>query len=162
YACLTGNAQMALIWLELHRLEGDPALVSAAFTALDLVKRAQLMRSSEPGLRGGVGGSDPLWGGYIPLAVSNLAAQFFIDALLAKRRTLAQLTDPPVRGRDTATEVPPRVPRSLPPSVRTAAEASRPRVVLLADERGHKVEQFLAAWASWGFRPDAVVVRRIP
>ena len=162
YACLTGNAQMALIWLELHRLEGDPALVSAAFTVLDLVKRAQLVRSSEPGLRGGIGGSDPLWGGYIRLAVPNWAAKFFIDALLAKRRTLAEMTDLPVRGRDTVTDIPSGVPRSLPPAASASAGGDRPRVVLLADEHGHKVEQFLDAWSSWGFRPDGVVVRRIP
>ena len=162
YACLTGNAQMALIWLELHRLEGDPALVSAAFTLIDLVKRAQLMRSSEPGLRGGVAGSDPLWGRYMHLAVPNWAAKFYIDALLAKRRTLAQLTDLPVRARDAASVVPPTVPRALPAAAPAPAGLERPRVVLLADERGHKVEQFLAAWASWGFRPDGVVVRRIP
>ncbi|HEV8448539.1 MAG TPA: formyltransferase family protein [Gemmatimonadaceae bacterium] len=162
YACLTGNAQMALIWLELHRLESDPALVSAAFTVLDLVKRAQLMRSSEPGLRGGVGGSDPLWGGYIHLAVPNWAAKFFIDALLAKRRTLAGMTDLPVRGHDTATDVPTGLPRALPSAVHASGGAQRPRVVLLADEHGHKVEQFLDAWSSWGFRPDGVVVRRLP
>ncbi len=162
YACLTGNAQMALIWLELHRLEGDPALVSAAFTLIDLVKRTQLMRSSEPGLRGGVAGSDPLWGRYMHLAVPNWAAKFYIDALLAKRRTLAQLTDLPVRARDAASVVPPTVPRALPAAAPAPAGLERPRVVLLADERGHKVEQFLAAWASWGFRPDGVVVRRIP
>jgi folate-dependent phosphoribosylglycinamide formyltransferase PurN len=162
YSCLTGNAQMALIWLELHRLEGDPALVSAAFTALDLVKRAQLIRSSEPGLRGGIGGSDPLWGTYIHLAVPNWAAKFFIDALLAKRRTLAQMTRLPTRGRDTAIDIPARVPRSLPSSTSASSARDRPRVVLLADEHGHKVEQFLGAWSSWGFRPDAVVVRRIP
>jgi folate-dependent phosphoribosylglycinamide formyltransferase PurN len=141
-------------------LEGDPALVSASFTALDLVKRAQNMRSSEPGLRGGIGGSDPLWGRYIHLAVPNWAAKFFIDALLAKRRTLAQMTDLPVRAHDTATDLPARVPRSLP--TERPAGVDRPRVVLLANERGHKVEQFFAAWAGWGFRPDGVVVRRIP
>ncbi|HKB54190.1 MAG TPA: beta-L-arabinofuranosidase domain-containing protein, partial [Ramlibacter sp.] len=67
YTCLTGNAQMALIWLELHRIEGDPALVDAALRAIDLVKRAQVMRSRDPGLLGAVAGSDPMWGGYIAL-----------------------------------------------------------------------------------------------
>ncbi|HKV51954.1 MAG TPA: beta-L-arabinofuranosidase domain-containing protein, partial [Gemmatimonadaceae bacterium] len=97
YACLTGNAQMALIWLELHRLEGDPALVNAALRAIDLVKRAQMVQSGDPGLRGGVAGSDPIWGGYIELAVPNWAAKFFIDALLAKARALASLAQLPAR-----------------------------------------------------------------
>ncbi|HKT10157.1 MAG TPA: beta-L-arabinofuranosidase domain-containing protein, partial [Gemmatimonadaceae bacterium] len=134
YACLTGNAQMALIWLELHRIEGDPALVDAAVRALDLVKRAQVMRSSDPGLRGGVAGSDPIWGKYIELAVPNWAAKFFIDALLAKARTLGALAVP-CRAAGAPREVPDWVPRELPAAAPPAGSVRRPRVVLLAEER---------------------------
>jgi len=157
YACLTGNAQMALIWLELHRIEGDPALVDAALRAIDLVKRAQVMHSSDPGLRGGVAGSDPMWGTYIELAVPNWAAKFFVDALLAKARTMNALALP-CRAADAPTDVPADVPRAL-PAVAPAASVRRPRVVFLADERSRKVAQFAESWASWGFVPDAVIIR---
>lgn len=161
YACLTGNAQMALIWLELHRLEGDPTLVNAALRAIDLVKRAQLVQSGDPGLRGGVAGSDPIWGRYIELAVPNWAAKFFIDALLAKARTLAALAQLPARSADAPTEVPAGVPVSLPSAPRQPS-VRRPRVVLLAEERSRKVAQFSESWAAWGFKPDAVVIHAAP
>ncbi len=160
-ACLTGNAQMALIWLELHRLERDPALVNAALGAIDLVKRAQLVRSSDPGLRGGVAGSDPIWGRYIELAVPNWAAKFFIDAMLAKARTLAALAPPPAR---TGRAPPARAQRRTvgPAAAAPNGTVRRPRVVLLAEERSRKVAQFSESWARWGFKPDAVVIHVAP
>ena len=162
YACLTGNAQMALIWFELHRLEGDPALVSAACKAIDLVKRAQPMRSNNPGFRGGVPGSDPIWGDYISLAVPNWAAKFYIDALLAESRTLAALAPLPASSRGGPRAVPSGIARSLPSSGPALGGARRPRIVLCADEYSPKVEQFTEAWSTWGFQADAVVVRHVP
>lgn len=94
YACLTGNAQMALIWMELDRLRRDPALLRAASRAIDLVKRAQPMSSSDPGIRGGVPGSDPVWGDYIYLGIPNWAAKFFVDALIEKQAALDRLAVP--------------------------------------------------------------------
>jgi beta-L-arabinofuranosidase (glycosyl hydrolase family 127) len=88
FACLTGNAQMALIWLDLHGLSYDLALISAALKAIDLVRHAQPMTVSDPGVRGGIPGSDPPWGGYLYLAFPNWAAKYFVDALLTKRSML--------------------------------------------------------------------------
>lgn len=158
YACMTGNAQMALIWLELHRIEGDPALVNAALRAIDLVKRAQVMRSSNPCVRGGVAGSDPMWGKYIELAIPNWAAKFFIDALLAKTRALAAMTLP-CRAAGATPEIPADVPQALPAPTSGASPVRRPRVVLLAEERSRKVAQFAESWRSWGFAPDGVIMR---
>lgn len=89
--CLTGNAQMALIWCKLDELEPDARLVSAAALAIDEVKKAQMLDSPNPGLRGGIPGSYPVWGDYIPMALPNWAAKFFIDSLLAKEAALARL-----------------------------------------------------------------------
>jgi folate-dependent phosphoribosylglycinamide formyltransferase PurN len=154
YACLTGNAQMALIWLELHRLDWDPALLSAACKAIDLVKAAQPMTANDYGIRGGIGGSDPIWGDYIPLAYPNWAAKFFIDALLAKRNAIAALAES-ARSRGFTRDVPPDVPRELPTSV--PLRDNKLRIVMLSSERSPKVEQFFEAWSSWGFQPTAVV-----
>lgn len=161
YACLTGNAQMALIWMEIHRIDSDPSLVNAACSAIDLVKRAQIMESTDPGLRGGIGGSDPLWGNYIRLAVPNWAAKFFIDALLAKRRVLGEISVP-ITTPETVSEAPLGVPLSLPRSrpPRDATDSKPIRVILLSDEHGAKVDQYTTAWASLGIRPDGVVIRR--
>ncbi len=89
YACLTGNAQMALIWFRLHRHEADSRLVDAAIKAIDLVKRAQPLKNPNPGIRGGVPGSDPIWGYYLTYSLPNWPAKFYVDALLEKERILA-------------------------------------------------------------------------
>jgi uncharacterized protein YyaL (SSP411 family) len=84
YACLTGNAQLAIVWLRLARLDQNPAFLRAALQAIDLVSQAQLIGHRDPNLRGGIPGSDPIWGAYIPLALPNWAAKYYIDALLDK------------------------------------------------------------------------------
>jgi DUF1680 family protein len=90
YACLTGNVQMALTWLRLYRWTKNDQLLRAACRALDLVKCAQPMFASDRNIRGGIPGSDPIWGDYIFCAFGNWAAKFFIDALLAKKVTLGE------------------------------------------------------------------------
>jgi hypothetical protein len=89
FVCLTGNAQLAILWLKLAETGGDLRYVSAAFKAIDQVKRAQSLTSAAPGIRGGVPGSWPIGGEYISYALPNWAAKFFADALLAKRAHLA-------------------------------------------------------------------------
>jgi hypothetical protein len=82
---------MALIWFRLHDLSRNLRLINAALKAIDLVKLAQPMRNPNPGLFGGIPGSDPAHGPYIQGALPNWAAEFFVDALLDKRRVLAKL-----------------------------------------------------------------------
>ena len=90
YVCLTGNAQIASLWLRLAGTTRDVRFVNAAFKALDVVKEAQSLASSDPGIRGGIPGSWPIGGAYIPYALPNWAAKFFVDALLAKQAWLAR------------------------------------------------------------------------
>lgn len=155
WSCLTGNSQMALVWLRLHCLQPELPLVSAALKAIDLVKRAQPMASSNPGIRGGIPGSDPVSGGYIYMALPNWAAKFHVDSLLAKRQTLANLAVPRVQV-SNATDIHLHDSKSV--------KLSRPkrdvRVVLLASATSPKVRAFHTQWRSWGFRPAAVVVER--
>lgn len=155
YACLTGNAQMALIWFRLAQIDGDTRFTSAALKALDLVKAAQLMDNGDTGIRGGIPGSAPVWGDYVYTQLPNWAAKYFVDALLAKRDALAragQLSE-------KRWIVPLDVRRVLPPSSQVTASAIR--VVMLSSPDSHKVPQMTRAW---GLRPHAVVVenRREP
>jgi hypothetical protein len=90
-SCLTGNSQMALIWLRLYDRTSDVTLLNAALKAIDLVKDAQDLDNPDPGIRGGIAGSYPVWGEYITNALPNWAAKYFIDALLAKKATLSRL-----------------------------------------------------------------------
>ena len=88
---------MALIWFRLHGLSRNLRLVNAALKAIDLVKLAQPMRNPNPGLFGGIPGSDPIHGSYIEGAVPNWAAKYFIDALLEKQRVLSELRTEPTK-----------------------------------------------------------------
>ncbi|MFN8629501.1 MAG: hypothetical protein U0838_04025 [Chloroflexota bacterium] len=86
WACLTGNSQMALIWFKLAELGHPAGNLEAARIVLDRVLEAQDVGSGDPGIRGGIGGSDPAWGTYLRFVLPNWAAKFTIDALLEERR----------------------------------------------------------------------------
>lgn len=157
YQCLTGNAQFALIWMKLFELDGDARFLNAACFALDLVKAAQPIDNPNPGIRGGIPGSDPVTGGYLHLALPNWAAKFFLDAMLEKERHLAALAtrplSPPSRPRFEA-------PTSLPPI--SSRAATPPRIVLLATPRSRKCVRIVEALAARGLTPDAIVVESPP
>jgi hypothetical protein len=84
FACLTGNAQLALIWFRLFEANRDERFRNAAIRAIELVQQAQPLTHPHPGIRGGIPGSDPIWGGYLTMALPNWAAKYFIDAMLKK------------------------------------------------------------------------------
>ena len=88
YSCMTGNAQMALVWLKLYQLKKNKKYLNAAVKAIDSVKKIQDLKSSDTGIRGGIPGSFPVWGDYMFMAFPNWAAKFFIDAIIAKKTAL--------------------------------------------------------------------------
>ena len=82
YCCLTGNCQMAIVWLRLARQAGTAEFRQAADRSLRYVMAHQDIQTADLDLRGGIKGSQPIWGRYAPLSYPNWAAKFFIDALL--------------------------------------------------------------------------------
>jgi len=157
YSCLTGNAQMTLIWLHMYDEHGDPRLLSAALKAIDMVKAAQVMDNGGDGVSGGIAGSQPIWGEYIPDGFPNWAAKYFIDALLAKQKAMEK--EIPFRSKPAATAEP--VPTALPPITISTAE-TMPKVALLTSQLSTKVMEFCGPWSKWGFRPDFVLIGRRP
>jgi uncharacterized protein YyaL (SSP411 family) len=85
-SCLTGNCQMALIWLRFYGLTGDVRYLDAARKAIAYVAATQNLRTSHEGVRGAIAGSFPIYGRYERLKYPNWAVKFFIDALLALER----------------------------------------------------------------------------
>lgn len=81
WSCLTGNAQMAIVWLRLAALSGDRKWRTHAENALRFVQSSRDESNRDPGIRGGIGGSSPLRGGYMRRRYPNWAAKFFLDAL---------------------------------------------------------------------------------
>jgi folate-dependent phosphoribosylglycinamide formyltransferase PurN len=155
YSCVTGTAQMALIWFRLYRIGGDPRFVSAALNAIDTIKDAQRMRGVPFGALGGIPGSDPPWGDYIRGAFPNWAVKFFVDALIEKRRVLSLLRS----ARPVATSVGDLEADAV-PSAEVAAGAP-PRVVLYSSVNSTKIVQFLSSWSRWQFVPTAILVERV-
>lgn len=91
YSCLTGNVQLAILFIKLFQHGGDPRFLNAALKLIDQVKAAQSLRAINPGVRGGVAGSYPIWGGYTRFGYPNWAAKFLADALMLSGQVLARL-----------------------------------------------------------------------
>jgi len=91
YSCLTGNVQTTFNWLRLYEFTQDPRLLNGALKLNDYVKSTQDLRSSNPGIRGGIKGSQPIWGRYIHYSYPNWAAKFFVDALMREDKLMHAL-----------------------------------------------------------------------
>lgn len=88
FSCLTGNAQIAIIWLKLFRISGDSRFLENAVSMIDQLKLTQNLTSKNQGIRGGISGSYPIWGKYVPFGYPNWAAKFFADSLLLKNEII--------------------------------------------------------------------------
>jgi uncharacterized protein YyaL (SSP411 family) len=82
WTCVTGNAQMAIIWQRLKAETGDASWTSAAEKANQFNLSVQNLATANAGIRGGMPGSHPLKGGYMKNRYPNWAAKFFMDALM--------------------------------------------------------------------------------
>jgi uncharacterized protein YyaL (SSP411 family) len=81
FFCLTGNAQIALVWLRLYHMIGNEQYKSAAEEEIQFIKQHQVINERST-IYGGIKGSDPVWGPYLRLRYPNWAPKFFIDCLL--------------------------------------------------------------------------------
>ena len=86
YTCLTGNCQLATVWARLYDHSGDQRFRAAALSALGYVMERQSLETADHDVRGGIKGSQPVWGAYAPFAYPSWAGKFFIDAMLCCMR----------------------------------------------------------------------------
>jgi uncharacterized protein YyaL (SSP411 family) len=89
YSCLTGDAQIAGVWLRLYLVNGDQRLLDAAIRLNNYVKATQRVDAGHPAIRGGVKGSQPLFGRYTPYTYVNWGAKFLADSLMLEQRATA-------------------------------------------------------------------------
>ncbi len=92
WSCLTGQAQMANIWLRLFEITGEQKWLASVSPVLRFLKSTQNRTSREPGLCGGIKGSFPLGGEYGPYQTLSWATKFFVDALVRDERISRGLT----------------------------------------------------------------------
>jgi len=83
FVCLTGNAQMALVFLHYESSRSDLRLVNAASKLIDFVCDRQIVSPlPSPRFTGAVAGSSPIWGPYMRFRYPNWAAKFFADSIM--------------------------------------------------------------------------------
>ncbi len=83
--CLPGHAQMAVLWLRILDLTGDGRYRRAAHRTLVYVARQVDVGHPNPGIRGGLKGSYPLWRRYGRYQYPNWGAKFLADGLMGLR-----------------------------------------------------------------------------
>ena len=82
WTCVTGNAQMAIIWQRLVAETGNRSWNAPAERAIRFNLSILDLAATDAGTRGGVSGSHPRSGGYMKHRYPNWAAKFFMDALM--------------------------------------------------------------------------------
>jgi len=82
YSCITGNAQIAIVLLKLFNINNDIRFFKEALELINDVRSTQSLNNNNPGIRGGIAGSFPIWGGYNAFIYLNWATNFFANSLL--------------------------------------------------------------------------------
>ena len=98
YSCLTGDAQVAGVWLQLFRATNDTRFLSSALKLSDGVKASQNLWSLHPGVRGGVKGSQPIFGKYQNYTYVNWGAKFLADTLMLEEQVMNEFERAVQRG----------------------------------------------------------------
>ncbi len=89
WSCLTGDAQTSIVWLRLGELTGERRYAEAARRMNRYLMSSQDLQAADPGVRGGIKGSDPIYAEYGSHEYLNWAAKFFADALMLEARVAA-------------------------------------------------------------------------
>lgn len=91
FVCVTGCAQMSRNWSRLYEITGDVRFFNGALKLNDTVAGLIELHSSNQGVKGGVKGSHPIWGHYMPSRFPNWAAKFALDAFFQEEDALQKL-----------------------------------------------------------------------
>jgi hypothetical protein len=102
WCCLTGTAQTAIVWWQLYRLTAKSEYCAGALKANRYLKAHHDVSNLDPAIRGGVPGSWPTSGGYMPFRILNWATKFFVDTLVMERRYRNSNPQPVCRGQSEA------------------------------------------------------------
>jgi hypothetical protein len=84
-SCLTGSAQLASVGYRLHELCGEVPYLRFADKLLNYLKPLQELGSRDPGIKGALAGSFPIFGEYMRGGYPNWATKYLLDALLLQQ-----------------------------------------------------------------------------
>lgn len=102
YVCLTGAAQLGIVFMRLHGRTGEPRYLDAARSLARFLVGVQRMSDSGGARRGALPGSYPVWGLYCPFKLPSWATKYLIDLLLLVRDAETGAGPPAPRSGDTA------------------------------------------------------------
>jgi hypothetical protein len=94
YSCLTGNAQMGIVWGRLYQATGDDRYLTGMRKSNEFLRKCQWMGTGNPDLDGGISGSFPLHGQYGRFEILNWAVKFFVDSVSLEAQVLKTASDP--------------------------------------------------------------------
>ena len=83
FLCVTGNAQLSVLFQRLWALTGEPTFEQMSQFVLWEILDFQSLESKNKNRSGALPGSAPLWGPYLRMRYPNWAAKFFLDAMSA-------------------------------------------------------------------------------
>lgn len=86
YTCLTGDAQLSIIWLKQYEIFKQENLLINAQKIIYFLKQLQILDNRYSNIDGAIKGSDPIWGNYARFMFPNWATKFFCDALLLEEK----------------------------------------------------------------------------
>lgn len=84
--CLTGLAQMSIIWFNLYLITKDNRYLAQALLTNNFIKSRQVIEIGNRNLYGAMASSYPIWGKYMPFNYLNWAVKFFLDSLLLENK----------------------------------------------------------------------------
>jgi hypothetical protein len=82
WSCLTGNCQVARLWLRIYQTGGEQDYYDGASKLIKFVASTQDVQTTDPNLYGAIAGSSPVYGSYERLKYPNWAAKFYLDAVI--------------------------------------------------------------------------------
>jgi hypothetical protein len=86
FSCLTGSAQLSIIFLKLADIMKSDKYFSTGTRINNYLKSYQNTSTNNLNIRGAIAGSAPIWSKYIHFTYPNWATKFFIDALMLQER----------------------------------------------------------------------------
>lgn len=93
YSCLTGCAQISIIMSKIYLITEDIRFFNTALKINSALKQTQILSGSNQNIIGGIQGSYPIFGGYMPMIFPNWATKFFVDALLYEEKIMKSIEE---------------------------------------------------------------------
>jgi len=84
FSCITGNAQIAIIWMKIFKINHDYRYLNAALKLNDFNKKTN---------RYGIKGSHPFWASYKSFSFPNWASKFFLDSLILEENIMKEIAN---------------------------------------------------------------------